>query len=135
MLVFERRTQNHRSQTSSTQNSSSTSDERRVQPEQRNYVRELPATDQEVSEPTAESEENKPPAAGTSVNPDSHSARDMTDRNREGPSAEEEQSAIVESMDSDACVLRRRRLEFFQSRQETMIGNVYIYVNIRSVVE
>lgn len=128
MLVFERRAQNHRGQTSSTQNGSSTSDERRVQPEQRNYVRELPATDQEVSEPTAESEENKPPAAGTS-------ARDMTDTNREGPSAEEEQSAIVESMDSDACVLRRRRLEFFQSRQETMIGNVYIYISIRSVVE
>lgn len=57
---------------------------------------------------------NKPPGASTSVeqqNPDE------TDN-----SVDDEQNAIVETMDTDNCVLRQRRLAFYDNRRDTLIG-------------
>lgn len=75
----------------------------------------------EVSTETLRSESmepiasNKPPQASTSVEQQS---TDETEN-----SVDTEQNAIVETMDTDNyCVLRQRRLAFYDNRRDTLIG-------------
>lgn len=80
-------------------------------------------------------EENKPPETRSNLEED-HLGNGSGDNSPEISSTsrieeEEEQRDILESMDSeDACVLRRRRLDFFQNnRTETLISTCY-WLNI-----
>lgn len=58
---------------------------------------------------------NKPPEAGTSISGQA---------NTSVTAEEQEQSAIVQTMDADTSnVLRQRRIAFYDHRHDTLIGN------------
>lgn len=65
---------------------------------------------------------NKPPEASTSVEQNTNETENSVD---------DEQNAIVETMDRDNCVLRQRRLAFYDNRRDTLIGMFYLFLCIK----
>lgn len=55
--------------------------------------------------------------------PETSTSTDGHNENNASVSAEEqEQSAILETMDADSCVLRQRRIAFYDNRRDTLIS-------------
>lgn len=70
---------------------------------------------------------NKPPEADTSINTEGGDGLSTN--------IEQEQNAIVETMDTDnSCGLRQRRLAFYDHRQNTLTGTVFTAVHLPSLI-